>query len=220
MVRLSPKRTAGWHECPEQYDKQTCRSTSYSFVLFLTHCSSIFPFFNSISFCSISLTCIYYHPLGFNFSLNFWLSHIMLLCWATLVLCFSRAMTSLFEQWKWVVQGILELLESFPNLSSFICLRCSFRWTLLVFLISFLSKSNRTPPPTVLTQTHKVRLSFFIYLCFINAYFFLFFLSSSRHVREGNDPDPDVLIHRHAGDPCATLVHTLKTRRFIVFCTK
>lgn len=30
------KRTAGWHECPEQYDERTCWSTSDSFVLFLT----------------------------------------------------------------------------------------------------------------------------------------------------------------------------------------
>lgn len=30
------KRTAGCHECPEQYDERTCWSTSDSFVLFLT----------------------------------------------------------------------------------------------------------------------------------------------------------------------------------------
>lgn len=38
------KGTAGWHECPEQCDERTCWSMSYSFVLFLTLYSSIFPF--------------------------------------------------------------------------------------------------------------------------------------------------------------------------------
>lgn len=60
------KRTAGWHECPEQYDERTCCSTSDSFVLFLTFpvllITSFFTYLTSaVSFCLgfVPASCCY-----------------------------------------------------------------------------------------------------------------------------------------------------------------
>lgn len=56
------KRTAGWHECPEQYDERTCCSTSDSFVLFLTFLVLLISFFFFIYLTSVVYFCLSFVP--------------------------------------------------------------------------------------------------------------------------------------------------------------